>query len=117
MRSKLWQLSRHFLTMRVVWVVNKLDLIWMAWFMSFGKEAMFGEVRVTCLFRDEVGGFRLGADNRTMLEYGAGRKISVVGSIVKQNADVVLLSTFGLDCDYNSAICRTFELFCCLRDV
>ena len=69
--------------MWVVWVVNNFDLIWMAWFMHFGKEAMFGKAGVSCLFGDEIGGFRLRADDGTMFEHGARGKISVVGSIVK----------------------------------
>ena len=97
--------------MREVKVVTNFDLIWMAWFMHLGKEAPFGQVAVNWLFRDEIGGFRLRANDGIILEHCASRKISVVCSILKQNADGVLLSTSGLDCYNNTAICMTVELF------
>jgi len=96
--------------MRVVKVVKNFDLIWMAWFMHLGKEAMFGKVALTCWSRDEIGGFRLRADDGIIPEHCASRKISVVCSIGKQNADGVLLSTSGLDCYNNTAICMTVKL-------
>src|SRR6266516_6880911 len=81
------------LPMREIWVIHYTKLIVMGRFFFLCKEAILGETAFSSRFRDKINGFLPSTHKGALLKKRTRGQISVIRSIVKQDANSVLIST------------------------